>query len=297
MPDVTSLSHAEIASSLQWVGMKGIAVPILLDWQTNANTKALQTITAKASVYVNLEKPNAKGIHMSRLHLLINKLAERECTKETIECLLDEMIHSQSEISSEAKIELAFEALLKKPALISDEIGYQSYPITIVAQKNDNGFLYDFEITIPYSSTCPCSASLARQLYSNAINQTFPEQNIDKATLLKWIQSDAGSIATPHSQRSYVYLRLSINDSDWPDFPQLISQLESVIGTPVQTAVKRIDEQEFARLNANNLMFCEDAAKRIKKHLEKIEFVKNYWFKVEHQESLHAHNATVIDEK
>jgi len=44
-------------------------------------------------------------------------------------------------------------------------------------------------------------------------------------------------------------------------------------------------------------MFCEDAARRIKSTLEQAEFINNYWFKVEHQESLHAHNAVVIDQK
>ena len=42
-------------------------------------------------------------------------------------------------------------------------------------------------------------------------------------------------------------------------------------------------------------MFCEDAARRIKLSLEQADFVQDYWFKVEHQESLHAHNAVVID--
>lgn len=111
------------------------------------------------------------------------------------------------------------------------------------------------------------------------------------------MQSEAGSIATPHSQRSYAYIRISLSDHNWPDIPKLISQLESVIGTPVQTAVKRVDEQEFARLNAQNLMFCEDVARRIKSTLESMPFAVNYWFKVEHQESLHAHNAVVIDQK
>jgi len=73
-----------------------------------------------------------------------------------------------------------------------------------------------------------------------------------------------------------------------------ILELEQAIGTPVQTAVKRNDEQAFAKLNAENLMFCEDAARRITA-LEQSDCVENYWFKVEHQESLHAHNAVVID--
>ena len=43
-------------------------------------------------------------------------------------------------------------------------------------------------------------------------------------------------------------------------------------------------------------MFCEDAARRLKASLEKMNFVEKYRFKVEHQESLHAHNAVVVDE-
>lgn len=293
LPDVTSDLYAETPSTLQWVGMEDIAVPITMNLQ-NGN---LQTIGAKANVYVNLEKPEVKGIHMSRLHTGINQLSEQECNKQVIEQLLNALIHSQSNIGREAKIELSFDVLLKKPALLSGESGYQSYPVTIKAEKKSEGLSCEFELTIPYSSTCPCSASLARQLYAEAVNTKFSQPTIDKADLLTWIQSSAGSIATPHSQRSYAYIRLSLANNDWPSLSLLIFQLEEVIGTPVQTAVKRVDEQAFAQLNAENLMFCEDAARRIKFALERMNFVKNYWFKVEHQESLHAHNAVVIDQK
>ena len=77
----------------------------------------------------------------------------------------------------------------------------------------------------------------------------------------------------------------------------LIEQLEQAIGTPVQTAVKREDEQAFAKLNGENLMFCEDAARRLKAMLNQQTDIADYWFKIEHQESLHAHNAVVIDQK
>jgi len=231
------------------------------------------------------------------VHFAINQLATIECNQTNINKLLENMITSQEGISQEAKIELSFDLMLTKPALLSGESGFQSYPVVIRAEKSTQGLVYEFELTVPYSSTCPCSASLTRQLYANAIDDAFPEKSIDKSKLLDWAQSQAGSVATPHSQRSFVYLRLSIGDSDWPELSTLIFQLENVIGTPVQTAVKRNDEQEFARLNASNLMFCEDAARRLKKALEQMSFAKNYWFKVEHQESLHAHNAVVIDQK
>jgi len=156
---------------------------------------------------------------------------------------------------------------------------------------------YQLEVTIPYSSTCPCSASLARQLYAQAIDEKFADERIDKAALLDWIQSDDGSVATPHAQRSYAYLKLTTDNNPWPDLAALIKRLETVIGTPVQTAVKRMDEQQFAKLNGENLMFCEDAARRIKQELESMTGLTDYWFKVEHQESLHPHNAVAIDRK
>ncbi len=200
LPDVTSNSNPENPSSLQWVGMEGLAVPISIKLQD----EKLQTVAAKADVYVNLEEANAKGIHMSRLHGMINKLSELECNKYTFERLLDEIIYSQSGISSEAKIKLVFEVLLNKEALVSDESGYQIYPVSISAlKKKDSGINFEFEMTIPYSSTCPCSASLARQLYADAVDKIFPDEKIDKAALISWIESEAGSVATPHSQRSY----------------------------------------------------------------------------------------------
>lgn len=294
LPDITSAANQDLQASLQWVGMEDIAVPILLP----IKAQQPQRLNAKASVYVDLVPPETKGIHMSRLHLLINGLADVECRRESLEPLLDSLIESQQGIASAAKLKLEFDLNLKKTALLSQEFGYQSYPLSITLEKSPRGFSAQLELTIAYSSTCPCSASLARQLHAEAIDNAFAEAQIDKAELLQWAQSLEASIATPHSQRSYAYVKLQLQPQlAWPDLSELIFQLEEVIGTPVQTAVKRSDEQEFARLNASNLMFCEDAARRLKHALEHMRVVEDYWFKVEHQESLHAHNAVVIDFK
>lgn len=300
LPDVTSDRHSVISSTLQWVGMENIAVPIVINLQGGH----VQSAAAKASVYVSLDKSDAKGIHMSRLHNVINKLAAKEFNHATAKVLLNEIIHSQGGIGKDARIELTFDALLTKPSLLSNERGFQSYPVTIRTEKKTvsleqkkDAISNELTLTIPYSSTCPCSASLAQQLYANAIDKEFTGSSINKTELMQWIESESGVVATPHSQRSYAYIRLSIGANEWPNLASLILKLEEVIGTPVQTAVKRIDEQAFAKLNAENLMFCEDAARRIKFALEEMTFVKDYWFKVEHQESLHAHNAVVVDQK
>ncbi|BDX06092.1 hypothetical protein MACH26_16130 [Planctobacterium marinum] len=118
---------------------------------------------------------------------------------------------------------------------------------------------------------------------------------VSKEQVQNWLNSREVALATPHNQRSNAYLKSQLHLGSWLSIEDLIWQVESTISTPVQTAVKREDEQEFARLNGSNLLFYEDAARRVKAWLEKSECIDSYWYKIEHQESLHAHNAVVID--
>lgn len=293
LPDITSEALAQRGLPLQWVGMERLDLPVSVTLEDGSAAQA----PAKANVFVSLDDTASKGIHMSRLHALVQKLGREPCSRETLDRFLADCIASQSGISVNAKIDLKFELLLEKPALLSGEIGYQAYPVSVAGTAVDGKCIYELGLTVPYSSTCPCSASLARQLYANAVDEQFEGDVIDKASLLEWMQSESGSVATPHAQRSYAYVKLVTEAKSWPSFDSLIRNVESVIGTPVQTAVKRIDEQEFAKLNAKNLMFCEDAARRIKQSLEAMPDVVDYWLKVDHQESLHAHNAVAIDRK
>ena len=62
----------------------------------------------------------------------------------------------------------------------------------------------------------------------------------------------------------------------------------------MQSAVKREDEQEFARLNGQNLMFVEDAGRRLKALLDDEDRWHDFWVRIEHHESLHAHDAVGV---
>ena len=292
LPDITTDTASALPYPLQWVGMEEIAIPVLVNMDATPCR-----VMAKANVYVNLISTQAKGIHMSRLHGLLNPLVDTPLSLDVLNALLADMVASQQGVSDAARLSLAIELALKKRALVSQAYGYQAYPVVIDVQQTREGMQCTLELTIPYSSTCPCSAALARQLYAEALEKAFPEQMLDKEALKRWLLSPAGTVATPHSQRSFTYLKLTLAPDCWLDLSSLIRQLEALIGTPVQTAVKREDEQAFAKLNAEQLMFCEDAARRLKQGLQAMPSVENYWFKVEHQESLHAHNAVVIDYK
>ena len=104
-------------------------------------------------------------------------------------------------------------------------------------------------------------------------------------------------MATPHSQRSVAKMKTRLSaDVDVDELPirALIECLEDAIGIPVQSAVKREDEQEFALRNGQNLMFCEDAGRKLKSALSEDERFDDFWIRIEHHESLHAHNAVSI---
>ena len=110
-----------------------------------------------------------------------------------------------------------------------------------------------------------------------------------------WLGAEEAIAGTPHAQRSIARLRIRLDDT-LESFPitALVDAAESVLATPVQTAVKREDEQEFARLNAANLMFCEDAGRRLKTMLNARPDVSDFHVRVEHHESLHAHDAVSV---
>ena len=111
----------------------------------------------------------------------------------------------------------------------------------------------------------------------------------------EWLGTTDGISATPHSQRSLAQVRVKLSDKveDMP-ISRLIDEIEDALSTPVQAAVKREDEQEFARLNAANLMFCEDAARRVQAALEIDTTLDDFWIRVNHMESLHPHDAVAI---
>ncbi len=194
---------------------------------------------------------------------------------------------------------MEFDYLINQPALKSAYSGWKDYPVTIKAIFNGDSVDLELGVKVPYSSTCPCSSALSRQLLQQAFVDDFSDQDVvDRKAVEQWLRSEKGSVATPHSQRSYAIVWTKL-DQTGEGFPmhQLIDSIEKTLKTPVQTAVKREDEQEFARLNGANQMFCEDAARRLKLALLKQDRFSDFWIRVEHIESLHAHDAVAVTTK
>ncbi|HVI59772.1 MAG TPA: GTP cyclohydrolase FolE2 [Luteimonas sp.] len=289
LPDVAG-DLAIAARPLQWVGMERIALPLAIP---GAGGATLQ-VAASADVFVDLVEPEARGIHMSRLYLrLQDALSAEAITPAGLRRVLQDCIDSQDGLSTSARIVLRYEQLLRRPALASDNAGWKRYPVEIDATLAGGHLSLALAFAVEYSSTCPASAALSRQLNAQRFAEDFAAARpLSTGVVRDWLASERGLAATPHAQRSRADVRVQLR----PAFGQLtieslVDAIEAALGTPVQTAVKREDEQAFARLNAENLMFCEDAARRVAAALSADARIERFEATVSHFESLHAHDA------
>jgi GTP cyclohydrolase IB len=293
LPDIASEGQPHIAGSLGWVGMGEIEVPVTVAARDGATVQC----GARVNAFVNLNRDDARGIHMSRLYLLIDRmLGEDAITPCSIRRLLKAFLESHQDLSDRAMIRIAFDYMVRRPALVSDHSGWKSYPATITGLMEGGQLTLEMGVSVTYSSTCPCSAALARQLIQQQFSRDFPaDAPLDHDQVLAWLGSEQGIVATPHSQRSVAEIRARLVPS-FAEFPILdvIDRAENALKTPVQTAVKREDEQAFALLNGANLMFCEDAARRLQAALDAEERIADFWVRASHFESLHPHNAVAV---
>ncbi len=293
MPDVARDARGAQVGTLDKVGMSGIEVAVRL----RDDDGTLYLAPAKGEAYVSLDEPNARGIHMSRLFLTLQTLlATEELSLVLVDRLLRAFVASHTGLSSASHVRLDFDLLIKRPALVSANSSFRTYPVSVSGHLQNGRCTYQIAVKVAYSSTCPCSAALARQLIQEKFRQDFagaPVVGFEE--LATWLGSERSILATPHSQRSYATVQVAVKDpGHTPTFVELIDLVEGALKTPVQAAVKREDEQEFARLNGANLMFCEDAGRRIKAALERDARLCDWRAEARHVESLHPHDAVSV---
>ena len=247
--------------------------------------------------FVDLADPDARGIHMSRLYLALDEaLSEHELTVDRVRRTLEEFVRRHEGMSTRALLRLEFDLMVRRRALRSAESGWRRYPVLVEAVLEEGRARVEMGATITYSSTCPCSAALGRQLIQDKFRDDFPEgRPLDREAVVAWLGSDQGILATPHSQRSRAEVRVRLRDEERHfDFLDLVDTVEEALRTPVQAAVKREDEQAFALLNGQNLMFCEDAGRRMRHVLAADPRFVDFWARATHEESLHPHDAVSV---
>ncbi|MBC3466864.1 GTP cyclohydrolase FolE2 [Pseudomonas sp. RW10S2] len=288
LPDISVTDIAPGQIALDWVGMQGIDLPLSVD-----DDGRCWDVHARVDAHVDLPLAHVKGIHMSRLYGLVGQLSdEGALTTRRLCTLLEAMVESHRDCGSRsARVRLHFDWLIRRPALVTQGLsGWKSYPVRITATQVGPLITVELQVEIVYASTCPCSAALSRQLVEQSFRETFAGQDVlAPEDVGDWLRRHA-TLATPHSQRSRAVVRIDLPAHTGSfGLTALIDRIEHALGTPVQTAVKRVDEQAFAALNGQNLMFVEDAARKV--HGALADGYLNPRVHVRHEESLHPHDA------
>ncbi len=269
--DIQSQKSAEYGQ-IDWVGMSQIQTLVRIVGKDGIST----SLPAVLDMGVDLAEDN-RGIHMSRLYRLHQEqILNHEINHHQLLKFAGASLDSQKGLSKTFACKLKFNLPVETISLKSNLPGFRNYPIEIIFEKTTSTQQTWLQFEVLYSSTCPQSAGLSMEILKNQ------DPGFDHFP------------ATPHAQRSRAVVQVQVSNLDEAIIQGLISATEQALGTPVQTTVKKEDEMRFAELNAENLMFCEDAARKIAQRLQLEALVSGYSIYCEHQESLHPHNASSL---
>ena len=267
---------------IDFSGIQDLQVPVQL-------SKALR-VPSRVNLFVSLDA-SQRGIHMSRMYQAFHHFcAEEILSFEGLKQLLLKVIQDQKETSQSGRIRVSAQWPVERKALKSALSGWRYYPFFYEVTYREGSFDFILGGEVLYSSTCPCSAALSRQIISTQFDKEFSDSDqVKKTKVSKWLTEESALAAVPHGQKSQLFFRLLLKSEkkDQFSFLKFVDEMESALTTPVQTFVKREDEAEFARLNGENLMFCEDAVRRAAGCLKRQSALLDYFVRARHYESLH----------
>lgn len=277
---------------VNWVGMSAIHLPLLFPIK---GKDVLQNV--KLDLFVDLNSRTQRGIHMSRLYLLMQQeVAGKRIDEVNWTTVLDKMTSSQEGLSNQSLIKLNFDFIEQQEALVTGTAGWRSLPVQLQFKKSvGSDLLQSIQFTIVYSSTCPASTALSLDARAKRFEAEWGLKPLDFSELKNWVGGTSGLVATPHAQRSFADIQIN-SFSAIVKHQIFIKQAEEALKTRVQSAVKRADEQKFAELNAENPLFCEDAVRILAETFQTDKDICAFKIKVRHEESLHAHNAEAVIE-
>jgi len=242
----------------------------------------------EASMYIHFPKGKA-GINMSRLYEILQDetdktLVDHNLFKVILGRYRSDMRDTREEpLYKTSYLKFKFNYAMKQPALKSERDGWQYYRTDLEGIENEKGEIRMYlTVRYEYSSTCPCSLTMSKQ---------YENEHALKLT------DEGNGMAVPHSQRSEAKVTVEIPFGSDFFVEDLVKLLRLAIPTETQSFVKRIDEQAFALLNAQNPMFVEHATRRISRVLNGDDRIIDWVASVEHWESLHSHNAVAVIRK
>jgi len=277
LPDI-QCSEPNIHIPIMQVGVENVEVPFKLE----SKYGGFHEMTANVSIKTSLDK-DTKGISMSRLLLTLKPYLDLPLKSKLIEQILKEILVNIGTDEAYMKFEFRMPIIRKSiktdnsfPIYYKCKFEGQIYHATITevgkVTRKEQYFRFLQGVTIQYASYCPCSAELCSVLDTKGF---------------------------PHNQRSFANIMVETNtyDNKYIWLEDIIEAVENVIPTLPYPIIKRIDEQEIARVAGKNPMFVEDAIRAISNAINNIDGVVDWIVKCSHEESIHTSEAIAINWK
>ena len=279
LPDIQN-SGPNIPIPIKQVGVENVEVPFKLEFRSGG----FYQLNANVSIRTDLDY-QTKGISMSRLLLTLKPYLDLPLKQKLIRQILEDIRDNIG--ANESYIQFEFRMPIQRQSIKSDNsfpIYYkcrfegQLYKISELVEqgveRKVDRFRFFQAVRIQYASYCPCSAELCNHLGQN------------------------DSMGYPHNQRSFADIIVEgKGDPYYIWLEDIIDAIESKIVTLPYPVIKREDEQEIARIAAENPMFVEDAIRFISDSLNSMEGVYDWIVKCSHEESIHTSEAIAINWK
>ena len=248
LPDI-QCSIPDVQIPIMQVGVENVEVPFRLE----SKYGGFHQLNANVSMRTNLDK-ETKGISMSRLLLTLKPYLDLPLKHKLIHQILKDLRKNLETDTAYMKFE--FRMPINRKSILSDNefpIYYkckfegQLFKAPVLIEQGVSAITDHFRfyqgVTIQYASYCPCSAELCGHLTENE------------------------SKGYPHNQRSFAEIVVEVKEDHYVWLENIIEAVENALVTLPYPVIKRVDEQEIARVAAQNPMFVEDAIRRISKTL------------------------------
>jgi len=265
LPDI-QCSEPNVAIPIRQVGVENIEVPFRLEFRSGGFCQ----LNANVSIRTNLDK-DTKGISMSRLLLKLKPYLDLPLKQKLIKQILEDLRTNIGSTNSFMKFN--FRMPIMKKSIKSDNEFPIYYKCRFEGQLENENFSFFQGVVIQYASYCPCSAELCKHLSNN------------------------NSAGYPHNQRSFADILVQVKQPNYVWLEDIIETVQTKIKTLPYPVIKRVDEQEIARVAAENPLFVEDAIRLISYQLNNMGTLYDWIVKCSHEESIHTSEAIAINWK
>jgi len=262
LPDIQHTLKPDVPLYINQVGVDNVKVPILLDGLYGETYNLISNVQMTTDLDYNI-----KGISMSMLLRTLIKYLDKPLKHSIIKEILKEFKTAVETDSKHSLIKFDFDIPMYRKAPKSNLVFPQFYKCGFSAKLDGDDFRFFQNVRVQYASYCPCSASLCNHLEENNSN------------------------GFPHAQRSFCDLLVEVKPENIIWLETLIEIIENSVSNKVYPILRRMDEQEVAKIAFENPQFVEDSIRRICYALNLETQIYDYILTCSHEESLHTSNA------